>query len=39
VVEEGLEPTPVSGRQEALENVVNRHIWSADRSRVGAGSR
>jgi xylose isomerase len=39
VVDDALEPKPVSGRQEALENVVNRHIWSADRSRVGAGSR
>ena len=26
-----LDPAPVSGRQEELENVVNRHIWSAER--------
>jgi xylose isomerase len=26
----GIDPKPVSGRQEALENVVNRHIWSAE---------
>jgi xylose isomerase len=29
-----IDPTPVSGRQELLENVVNRQIWSADRSSV-----
>ena len=26
-----IDPHPVSGRQELLENVVNRHIWAADR--------
>ncbi|MBW3546366.1 MAG: xylose isomerase, partial [Bacteroidetes bacterium] len=26
VVEQDLRPTPVSGRQEALENLVNRYI-------------
>jgi xylose isomerase len=26
-----IDPRPVSGGQERLENVVNRHIWSADR--------
>jgi len=26
-----IDPRPVSGRQELFENVVNRHIWSADR--------
>jgi xylose isomerase len=26
--ERDLDPTPVSGRQEALENTVNRVIWS-----------
>ena len=31
VVDETLEPRPVSGGQERLENVVNRAIWSADR--------
>ena len=28
-VADGLNPKPVSGRQELLENVVNRAIWSA----------
>jgi xylose isomerase len=28
----GIEPAPVSGSQERLENVVNRAIWRADRS-------
>lgn len=28
VYEEGIDPEPVSGRQEALENLVNRAIWS-----------
>jgi xylose isomerase len=27
VVEGDIEPTPVSGRQELLENRVNRVIW------------
>ena len=27
-----IDPQPVSGRQELLENVVNRHIWAADRT-------
>jgi xylose isomerase len=27
-----IDPQPVSGRQELLENVVNRYIWAADRS-------
>ena len=27
-----LEPRPVSGRQELLENLVNQEIWAADRS-------
>ncbi len=27
-----LDPRPVSGRQEALENLVNQQIWAADRS-------
>ncbi len=26
-----IDPQPVSGRQEALENDVNRFIWNADR--------
>jgi len=38
VVEEGLNPQPVSGRQELLENLVNQGIWAADRSRTGAAS-
>jgi xylose isomerase len=31
VLNESIDPEPVSGRQEALENLVNRAIWS-DRS-------
>lgn len=27
----GIDPKPVSGRQELLESVVNQHIWAADR--------
>jgi xylose isomerase len=27
----GIDPKPVSGRQEALENLVNQRIWAADR--------
>ena len=27
-VANGLDPKPVSGRQELLENVVNRAIWT-----------
>ena len=31
VVAEGdVDPRPVSGRQELLENLVNQRIWSAD---------
>ncbi|HEY7523427.1 MAG TPA: xylose isomerase [Candidatus Limnocylindrales bacterium] len=29
-----IDPQPVSGRQEALENLVNRAVWTADRARV-----
>jgi xylose isomerase len=29
VTDGGIDPRPVSGRQELLENVVNRHIWTA----------
>jgi xylose isomerase len=28
VYNDGIDPAPVSGRQEALENLVNRAIWS-----------
>ena len=31
-----IDPRPVSGRQELLENLVNRQIWAADRARVEA---
>jgi xylose isomerase len=31
VAEGGIDPQPVSGRQEMLENLVNQRIWSADR--------
>ncbi len=35
-----IDPRPVSGRQERLENVVNRAIWSVDRGTpVGSGGR
>ena len=29
-----IDPRPVSGRQELLENLVNRQIWAADRTRA-----
>ena len=29
-VADGLDPQPVSGRQERLEHAVNQHIWSVD---------
>jgi xylose isomerase len=32
VSEGGLDPRPVSGRQELLENLVNQQIWAADRA-------
>jgi xylose isomerase len=35
VLEGGIDPSPRSGRQELLENIVNRHIWAADRTREG----
>jgi xylose isomerase len=31
VVDDGIEPTPVSGRQERLENLVNQRIWAVYR--------
>jgi xylose isomerase len=31
VASDGIDPKPRSGRQELLENVVNRHIWGAGR--------
>jgi xylose isomerase len=34
-----IDPRPVSGRQEELENAVNQLLWTADKdARVGAGS-
>jgi xylose isomerase len=34
-----IDPKPVSGRQELLENVVNQGIWSADQAaRVETGT-
>ena len=27
-----IDPRPVSGRQERLENIVNEHIWAVDRA-------
>ena len=32
-VADGIEPVPVSGGQERLEGIVNRHIWQVDRAR------
>ncbi|MDQ4035802.1 MAG: xylose isomerase, partial [Chloroflexota bacterium] len=32
VVGDGIEPQPVSGRQELLENVVNQEVWAIERS-------
>ena len=34
-----IDPRPVSGRQELLENEVNRRIWTADRARAEAVAR
>ncbi len=31
VADGAIDPRPRSGRQELLENIVNRHIWAADR--------
>ena len=31
VAADGIDPKPRSGQQELLENIVNRHIWAADR--------
>jgi len=34
-----IDPRPVSGEQERLENLVNRHIWGVDRSeRIESGA-
>jgi xylose isomerase len=33
-----IDPVPVSGRQEMLENVVNRAIWSVDRAEATASA-
>ena len=30
VVDDGIDPTAVSGRQERLENLVNQRIWAVD---------
>jgi xylose isomerase len=38
VESDGIEPRPVSGRQELLESLVNQRIWSADRAGVASGS-
>lgn len=36
VSSEGIEPRPVSGRQELLENVVNQRIWALDSGEQGS---
>ncbi|HEX5823978.1 MAG TPA: xylose isomerase [Candidatus Limnocylindrales bacterium] len=33
-----IDPQPVSGRQELLENIVNRAIWSVDRAEAAAAA-
>jgi xylose isomerase len=34
-----IDPKPVSGQQELLENLVNQEIWATDRTApVGSGS-
>ena len=33
-----IDPRPVSGRQEMLENIVNRAIWSVERAEAAAGT-
>jgi xylose isomerase len=33
-----IEPRPVSGQQERLENIVNRSIWATDPARVKTGA-
>jgi xylose isomerase len=33
-----IDPRPVSGRQEMLENIVNRAIWSVDRAEAAAAT-
>ncbi|MEA2611078.1 MAG: hypothetical protein QOG32_804, partial [Chloroflexota bacterium] len=33
-----IDPRPVSGHQELLENVVNRSIWAAEPGRVKTGA-
>ena len=35
----GIDPRPVSGRQELLENVVNQSIWATESARVETGAR
>jgi hypothetical protein len=30
----GIDPQPVSGRQEYLENAVNQRVWSVDADRA-----
>jgi len=33
-----VDPTPVSGRQERLENIVNQAIWSVDHTEAASGA-
>ncbi len=35
VADGSIDPRPVSGRQELLENVVNQATWSVDRGPAG----
>jgi xylose isomerase len=34
VADGGIDPLPVSGRQELLEGLVNQQVWAADRAKV-----
>ena len=34
-----IDPHPVSGRQEYLENLVNQHVWAADREAATVANR
>ena len=38
VIAGDIDPQPVSGRQEMLENIVNRAIWAVDRAEAAASA-
>ena len=33
-----IDPSPVSGHQELLENLVNQRIWAAEREPIETGA-